>query len=73
MTEPGWPSLALVRARNRNISWQSTPPTAWNTWGLHLQPVRQPPPDCYPWGSWQDGSCRSIALEPSLPGTETAS
>ena len=31
------------------------------------------PPDCYPWGSWQDGSCRSIALEPSLPGTETAS
>ena len=28
------------------------------------------PPDCYPWGSWQDGSCRSIALEPSLPGTE---
>ena len=31
------------------------------------------PPDCYPWGSWQDGSCRSIALEPPLPGTETAS
>ena len=31
------------------------------------------PPDCYPWGSWQDGSCRSIALEPFLPGRETAS
>ncbi|MFQ7855087.1 MAG: hypothetical protein ACLRIS_08140 [Flavonifractor plautii] len=72
MTEPGWPSLALVRARNRNISWQSTPPTAWNTWG-YTPACTATTPGLHPWGSWQDGSCRSIALEPSLPGTETAS
>ncbi len=31
------------------------------------------PPDSYSWGFWLDGSCRSIALEPSFSGAETAS